>query len=585
MSVSHLGILNNGAVINPNQTITPLITNLNEIITGSSNELKIYDKNNNLIADFKNGGGSEMFSTIITPDNVLNIERKDGITPLAVINTDGLNVHSVNNINSLVTDSSNELKIYASNGSVLADFKIGGETLNTSSIVTGPSDTLTIYENDGKTQILEVDQKGIFTPSVSGISEINLTNTNDLKINSNTGGVLFEIDGVKTVVDTLQITEGANNGYILTSDSSGNATWSPPPAPSGITSITGTANEIFVETVNNNVTLSLPQPIAVSSSPTFNNILANGTLTANLQKTGNIAAVSNNLNITSENGLTNYCSINNNVLNANNISNANYYGKSGTGQMKITATDGKTQLATFVDGGTVNIYGSLVANKIKLTEGANNGYILTSDSSGNATWSQASSSGVSSITGTNNQIIASSSTGAVTLSTPQNIGTNSNVIFNSIKTGQPSNMPVPWPLSFYSEGNNPIFYNANISVLNDQSNMFFRCINTHVEVWFNIRIINNTGGTIGPPGSATPYISLQLPPQFYNFRAVNFICPVFTWILYNSAVDGNNVYLGTLVPVDIDTVNIQVNLLYNVVQCTNGSTMKSQTIKYEYDLV
>ena len=31
----------------------------------------------------------------------------------------------------------NELKIDASNGSVLADFKIGGETLNTSSIVTG----------------------------------------------------------------------------------------------------------------------------------------------------------------------------------------------------------------------------------------------------------------------------------------------------------------------------------------------------------------------------------------------------------------------------------------------------------------
>ena len=77
------------------------------------------------------------------------------------------------------------------------------------------------------------------------------------------------------VAEKIKLTEGANNGYILTSDSSGNATWSPPPAPSGITSITGTANEIFVETVNNNVTLSLPQPIAVSSSPTFNNILAN----------------------------------------------------------------------------------------------------------------------------------------------------------------------------------------------------------------------------------------------------------------------------------------------------------------------
>jgi hypothetical protein len=46
-----------------------------------------------------------------------------------------------------------------------------------------------------------------------------------------------------------------------------------------------------------------------------------------------------------------------------------------------------------------------------------------------------SSSGVSSIFGTGNEIIASASTGSVTLSTPQPIGTSSNVNFGSLAIG------------------------------------------------------------------------------------------------------------------------------------------------------
>lgn len=64
--------------------------------------------------------------------------------------------------------------------------------------------------------------------------------------------------------------------------------------------------------------------------------------------------------------------------------------------------------------------------------GGSTGYILTRDSSGNATWQvNAALGGVTSITGTANQITASASTGAVTLSTPQNINTGADVIFNT----------------------------------------------------------------------------------------------------------------------------------------------------------
>ena len=54
---------------------------------------------------------------------------------------------------------------------------------------------------------------------------------------------------------------------------------------------------------------------------------------------------------------------------------------------------------------------------------------------GDGTWASISASGVSSITGTANQVLASASTGAVTLSLPQSIATSSNVQFNSIGIG------------------------------------------------------------------------------------------------------------------------------------------------------
>jgi hypothetical protein len=62
------------------------------------------------------------------------------------------------------------------------------------------------------------------------------------------------------------------------------------------------------------------------------------------------------------------------------------------------------------------------------------GQVLTSNGAGALPTFQAAG-GVTSITGTANQVIASASTGAVTLSTPQNIGTGSDVQFDSFGVG------------------------------------------------------------------------------------------------------------------------------------------------------
>jgi hypothetical protein len=74
------------------------------------------------------------------------------------------------------------------------------------------------------------------------------------------------------------------------------------------------------------------------------------------------------------------------------------------------------------------------ANTVKVVAPGTANNVLTSNGS---TWiSQApAAGGVSSITGTANQIIASASTGAVTLSTPQSINTASSVQFGSFGVG------------------------------------------------------------------------------------------------------------------------------------------------------
>jgi len=62
-------------------------------------------------------------------------------------------------------------------------------------------------------------------------------------------------------------------------------------------------------------------------------------------------------------------------------------------------------------------------------------HLTRKDSSGTVVDLETVAGGVSSITGTSNQVIASASTGAVTLSTPQSIGTSSSPTFASLAFG------------------------------------------------------------------------------------------------------------------------------------------------------
>ncbi len=160
--------------------------------------------------------------------------------------------------------------------------------------------------------------------------------------------------------------------------------------PTTVDTITGTANQVLVDgssgvPVTGDVTLSTPQDIATTSSPTFNAL----TLTTAL---------------TVPNG--------------------------GTGRQTLTAY-------TLLAGGTTS------TGAIQSVTAGSSGQILQSNGAAALpTWVTLSSIGVTSITGTANQVLANATSatpqvGAVTLTTPQDIATTSSPTFNALTLTNP----------------------------------------------------------------------------------------------------------------------------------------------------
>lgn len=247
---------------------------------------------------------------------------------------------------------------------------------------------------------------------------------------------------------------------------------------SGVTSITGTANQVIASASTGAVTLSTPQDIATTSSVVF------GSATLNKTGTGpQIAATFNNTDTggtTSEsrivfaeggnwyqglagkfNGASPYLGISVNTTSNTWNGIASFWNNGGLSLGASYYTTLPPTNGSIIQGNVAIGTSTPAASAVLTLSSTSQGFLppsmtttqknaISSPAAGltvydnvlldlqfynGTSWIGASGSGVTSITGTANQVIASASTGAVTLSLPQSIATSSTVQFAKLGLG------------------------------------------------------------------------------------------------------------------------------------------------------
>lgn len=179
------------------------------------------------------------------------------------------------------------------------------------SLTTGYATTLTAAGTT--TLTVSSAQQQFFTGTTTQTVVMPVTSTvtlgfSYLIVNNSTGIVTVQSSGLNNIVAIAANTQSRVT-CILTSGTTA-ASWSADNSASvaGVSSITGTTNQVIASAATGNVTLSLPQSIATSSSPTFNNLTLTG---------GTISGVNGNpvVSLVDASGGVNYLAVSNAVGN------------------------------------------------------------------------------------------------------------------------------------------------------------------------------------------------------------------------------------------------------------------------------
>lgn len=292
--------------------------------------------------------------------------------------------------------------------------------------------------------------------------------------------------------------------------------------PAGLDSITGTANQVLVNgssgvPVTGNATLSTPQDIATTSSPTFNNLTLSGG--AIFDANGNIE-----LFMSPTISAVNFIAIANNI--AGQVPSISAAGSDtniglllqGKGTGGIGFRTGNTTVPFNFYSGTAAQH---VTNFVMANTAANR-TATWQDSDGTVAWLSDVMGTVTSITGTANQVLAngtsgSPETGAITLTLPQDIATTSNVTFGTVKFS-----------SITSVTETPMLYDSYGNVLLAAKSAGVGAVNY-------LSIINN--GTNNPVGisalGSDTDIGLAFGPKGAGSVGINTASPTNPLIIYN----------------------------------------------------
>ena len=222
-----------------------------------------------------------------------------------------------------------------------------------------------------------------------------------------------------TIVTTerMQITSGATDGYVLTSDAAGNAIWQATQTPNNVVVGSGTTN--YVAKWDSSSGLSSTSLIYDDGT---NVGIGTTTPTEKLEVSGN-ALVQGNLTITGNTSLQAFTgtsgqingilSVNGNLVVTGNTGVNWFSGSSSSDFVRITQTgtgnafvvedstspdpspfvidaSGNTGVGTTTPTEKLEVNGKTKTINFQMTSGATVGYVLTSDASGNASWNPTS---------------------------------------------------------------------------------------------------------------------------------------------------------------------------------------------------
>jgi hypothetical protein len=209
----------------------------------------------------------------------------------------------------------------------------------------------------------------------------------------------------------------------------------------GVTSITGTANQVAASAATGSVALSLPQSIHTAATPTFSTLTITSAASNAIAVTGSVSAAGFAASGTATNqiqcsaggvtakyliGTTSFTLVAESSANAglSAASQGRIYFDSTTNKFRVSQNGG-AYVDLLASGGLTSV-NSMTGPAISLSNGAG---ISVSNASNTVT---IANTGVTSLNGTASQVSVSASTGSVTLSLPQNISTNANVTFNAV---------------------------------------------------------------------------------------------------------------------------------------------------------